>query len=266
MKLAIWMALGALPTLAQSPDVGEIMSRVAANQAKSVEARKQYVYRQEELVSLHKGNGKLACQEKREYTVTPGPAGIVKQVMKSEAQGDGTCTVTFDSSSGKEFETDGIASGHSADGIPHELFPLTAGEQRLYSYKIEGIEKYRDRHVYRVSFRPNHQRDKDGDEGYWKGETLIDAEEFQPVLVTTDLTAKIPMAVRILLGTNLHGVGFTVNYRRMPDGIWFAASFGGEFEVRALFFIKRSVAINVTNSDFRHTDVVSSLAFDIDKQ
>jgi hypothetical protein len=52
----------------------------------------------------------------------------------------------------------------------------------------------------------------------------------------------------------------------MPDGIWFPASFGGEFEVRALFFIKRSVAINVTNSDFRHTDVVSSLAFDIDKQ
>jgi len=241
------------------------MSRVAANQAKSVEARKQYVYRQEELVSLHKGNGKLACQEKREYTVTPGPTGIVKQVMKSEAKGDGTCTVTFDSSSGKEFETDGLASGNSADGIPHELFPLTAGEQRLYSYKLEGIEKYRDRQVYRISFQPNHQRDKDGDEGYWKGETLIDVEEFQPVLVTTDLTAKIPMAVRILLGTNVRGVGFTVTYQRMPDGIWFPASFGGEFEVRALFFMKRTVALNVTNSDFRHTGVVSSLAFDIDK-
>lgn len=260
------MTLAAFPALAQMPDIDEIMSRVAANQAKSVEARKQYVYRQEELVSLHKGNGKLACQEKREYTVTPGSSGIVKQVMKSEVTGDGACGVTYENSSGMHFETDGIANGHSADGIPRDLFPLTAGEQRLYSYKIEGIEKYHDRKVYRVSFQPNRQRDKDGDEGCWKGETLIDAEEFQPVLVTTDLTAKIPMAVRILLGTNVRGVGFTVSYRRMPDGIWFPASFGGEFEVRALFFIKRSVAINVTNSDFRHTDVVSSLAFDIDKQ
>jgi hypothetical protein len=266
MKLAIWIALAGLPALAQTPDIDEIMSRVSANRAKSVEARKQYVYRQEELVSLHKGNGKLACEEKREYTVTPSPTGIVKQVMKSETKGDGTCGVTYENSSGMHFETDGIASGHSADGIPRDLFPLTAGEQRLYLYKIGGIENYHERKVYRVSFQPNHQRDKDGDEGYWKGETLIDAEEFQPVLVTTDLTAKIPMAVRILLGTNVRGVGFTVSYRRMPDGIWFPASFGGEFEVRALFFIKRSVAINVTNSDFRHTDVVSSLAFDIDKQ
>lgn len=266
MKLVTWIALAALPALAQTPDIDEIMSRVAANQAKSVDARKQYVYRQKELVSLHKGNGKLACQEQREYTVTPGPSGIVKQVMKSEVKGDGTCTITFDNSSGKQYESDGITSGHSADGIPRDLFPLTAGEQRLYSYKVEGIEKYHERKVYRVSFQPNHQRDKDGDEGYWKGETLIDAEEFQPVLVTTDLTAKIPMAVRILLGTNVRGVGFTVSYRRMPDGIWFPASFGGEFEVRALFFIKRSVAVNVTNSDFQHTDVVSSVAFDIDKQ
>ena len=241
------------------------MARVAANQAKSVEARKLYVYRQEELVALHKGNGKLACQEKREYAVTPGPDGIVKRETKSEVKGDGTCSVTFESDS-KRYESEGIASGHSADGIPRDLFPLTAGEQRLYSYKIEGTEKYHDRNAYRVSFQPNHQRDKDGDEGYWKGETLIDAEEFQPVLVTTDLTAKIPLAVRILLGTNVHGVGFTVSYRRMPDGIWFPASFGGEFEVRALFLMKRSIAINVTNSDFRRADVASSVAFDTVKQ
>ncbi len=106
----------------------------------------------------------------------------------------------------------------------------------------------------------------DGDEGYWKGETLVDAMEFQPVLVTTDLTAKVPMAVRILLGTNVRGVGFTVSYQRMPDGIWFPTGFGGEFELHALFFYKRTVSVNVKNSDFRRADVVSSLAFEIDKQ
>jgi hypothetical protein len=263
MKLAM-IALAALPALAQTPAIDEIMSRVAANQAKSVEARKQYVYRQQELFSLHKANGKLACQQKREYTVTPTPKGVVKHVVKSEVNGDDSCTVNYESDSGESTESISheAGNGHSADGIPHDLFPLTAGDQRLYSYRLEGIETYRGRKAYRIAFLPNHQRDKDGDEGYWKGEALIDALEFQPILVTTDLTAKVPMAVRILLGTNVRGVGFTVSYQRMPDGIWFPASFGGEFEVRALFFIKRSVAINVTNSDFRRTDVVSTLAFD----
>lgn len=271
MKLAIWIALAGFPALAQTPDIDDIMARVAANQAKSVEARQRYVYRQDELVSLHKGNGKVACEERREYAVTPGPAGIVKQVTKSEVKGDGTCAATFsdsdESHSGTRYSIgDEVETKHTGDGVPHDLFPLTARQQLLYTYRMEGVEKYRGRRVYRIAFQPNHHRDNDGDEGFWKGETLIDAEEFQPVLVTTDLTAKIPMAVRLLLGTNVRGVGFTVNYQRMPDGIWFPGSFGGEFEVRALFFIKRTVAIDVTNSDFRHTDVASSLTFDTGKQ
>jgi hypothetical protein len=168
---------------------------------------------------------------------------------------DGGVTVSWDE-----------IGGHSADGIPYDLFPLTAREQRKYSYQMEGSETYHGRQVYRIGFRPNRQRDEDGDEGCWKGETLVDAMEFQPVLVTTDLTAKVPMAVRILLGTNVRGVGFTVSYQRMPDGIWFPTGFGGEFELHALFFYKRTVSVNVKNSDFRRADVVSSLAFEIDKQ
>jgi hypothetical protein len=262
MKLAICIALAAVPALAQPPDIHEIMSRVAANQAKSVEARKYYVYRQNERISLHKANGKLACQETQEYTVTPGPNGVVKRRTKAEAKGDGTCSVN----SGSSNEAGGTETRHSGDGIPHDLFPLTADRQRLYSFQVENLEKYRGRDAYRVHFQPNHQRDQDGDEGYWKGEALVDAKEFQLAQVTTDLTAKIPLAVRILLGTNVHGVGFTVSYERMPDGVWFPASFGGEFEVRALFFIRRTVVIDVRNSDFRRTDVVSTLAFDNGKQ
>jgi hypothetical protein len=47
----------------------------------------------------------------------------------------------------------------------------------------------------------------------------------------------------------------------MPDGIWFPASFGGEFEVRAVFFYKRTISVNLKNSDFRRTEVNSTLAF-----
>jgi hypothetical protein len=276
MKLAIWMALAGFPALAQTPGIDEIMLRVAANQAKSVEARRQYVYRQVQLFSLHRTNGKLACQQRWEYTVTPVPDGIVKQVVKSETKGEGHCgPPTSESASGAQHAVgdsgvtvswDDAGHGHSADGIPYDLFPLTAREQRKYIYRMEGSETYRGRQVYRIGFRPNHRRDEDGDEGYWKGETLVDAAEFQPVQVTTDLTAKVPTAVRLLLGTNVRGVGFTVSYERMPDGIWFPAGFGGEFELRALFFYKRAISVNVKNSDFRRVGVVGSLAFDIDKQ
>ena len=69
-----------------NPGIDEIMSRVAANQAKSVEARKQYVYHQEQLVSLHRANGKLAREEKRQYTVTPDARGERKQMTAFEGK------------------------------------------------------------------------------------------------------------------------------------------------------------------------------------
>jgi hypothetical protein len=273
MKLVIWMALTALPALAQTPPIDEIMSRVAANQAKSVDARKQYVYQQEQLVRLHRSNGKLAREEKREYTVTPIARGERKQMTAFEGKYEdhGKIASYYRSGdAGKGLDIDGALveafADDSGDGIPHDLFPLTARKQLLYSYKMAGRETYHGRLVYRISFRPNHSRDKDGDRGSWKGEALIDAAEFQPMQITTDLAWNVPLGVRTVLGTNVRGVGFTLSYERMPDGIWFPAGFGGEFEVRAVFFYKRTISVNLKNSDFRRTNVVSTLAFDVDKQ
>jgi hypothetical protein len=272
MKRMAWMMLAASVAVAQTkPPIGEIMARVAENQAKSVEARKQFVYKQEELVALRRSNGTVDCQGKREYTVAPGPRGIDRQLVNSEGS-LGSCSFNFENDSGDKGvslnmnsdSTEGFSTsmGNTKDGVPRDLFPLTAHQQRLYEYKLRGTEMAKGRSVYRVSFRPNHQRDADGDEGYWKGEALIDAEEFQPVMVTTDLTAKIPMAVRVLLGTNVRGVGFSVSYQRVADGVWFPASFGGEFKVNVLFFFRRTMAINVKNGDFKRTDVKSDVAFD----
>jgi len=108
-----------------------------------------------------------------------------------------------------------------------------------------------------VSFVP-------GKDGCWKGEALIDAEEYQPVLVTSKLALQIPAAVKILLGTNIKGLGFSVAYKKFEDGVWFPVSYGGEFDVRAVFFYKRTISIAMTNSDFRRMDVTSNIAYSID--
>jgi hypothetical protein len=110
--------------------------------------------------------------------------------------------------SGRAVSWDEIGHGHSADGIPYDLFPLTAREQRKYRYRIEGTETHHGRQVYRIGFRSNHRRGENGGEGCWRGETPIDAAELRPVVVTpvvvtTDLAAKVPTAVRIVLGANV---------------------------------------------------------------
>ena len=137
---------------------------------------------------------------------------------------------------GSEGDSFSTSLGKTKDGVPRGLFPLTAQEQHVYQYKLAGTQMYAGRKVYRVTFRPNKQKDVSGNPGYWKGEALIDVEEFQPVRVSTDLTIGIPLPVRILLGTSVHGIGFTVSYQRLAGGVWFPSGFGGEFSVRALFF------------------------------
>lgn len=271
MQRIFWILIAASTGFSQTPSIDDIMGRVAANQAKSVEARKQFVYRQQELVAMHQSNGKMTCGQRREYTVIPMADGIERRLVNPpEKNGDvSRCNVNLSGGSGENLsvstggEGDSFSTslGKTKDGVPRGLFPLTADEQHVYEYKLTGTEMHAGRKVYRVTFRPNKQKDASGNQGYWKGEALIDAGEFQPVQVSTDLTIGIPLPVRILLGTSVHGIGFTVRYQRLADGVWFPSGFGGEFSVRALFFFKQVVSVNVTNSDFRHTDVNSTLTF-----
>ena len=271
MKRLAWIWIAASAGFAQAPSIGDIMGRVAANQAKSVEGRKQFVYRQQELVAMHQANGKLTCEQRREYTVTPMADGIERRLLNPpEKNGDvRRCNVNLSGgpgedlsvTTGSEGDTFSTSLGKTKDGVPRGLFPLTAEEQQAYEYSLAGAEMHAGRKVYRVTFRPNQQKDASGNQGCWKGEALIDAEEFQPVQVNTDLTIGIPLPVRILLGTSVHGIGFNVSYRRLADGVWFPSGFGGEFSVRALFFFKQVVSVNVTNSHFRRTDVSSTLTF-----
>ena len=153
---------------------------------------------------------------------------------------------------GVHVHVDVADEGQSKDGLAKGLFPLTTKQQAKYLFKLEGQQAINGREVYRVSFRPKDKNDFD-----WKGEAFIDTHEFEPVVVYTEMSRKLPLAVRTLLGTNLPGLGFSVTYDREPDGVWFPVSFGTEFRMRVLFFIARDISMSLANTHFEktHSDV-----------
>jgi hypothetical protein len=46
--------------------------------------------------------------------------------------------------------------------------------------------------------------------------------------------------------------------------VWFPVSYGGEFEVRGLFFYKRKISVAMQNTEFRKTDGKSTLVYAMD--
>ena len=278
MTIVGWAVIAALASAAGEPtDVPGIMARVAANQQGAIEARLNYVYRQEQSIRMRRAGGKVAREQKAEYVVTPGKDGADKQLAKFEGKYEYKGKyVSYDDPKLKykgldldgdliqDMAQDMMNDGKSRDGIGHDLFPLTAEEQRKYDFRLVGKEVYRGRSVYRVAFVPRRGVPHGEDDPDWKGEALIDAEEYQPVLVSTSLAWKMPTVVKVLLGTDIKGLGFSVTYRKFADGVWFPVSYGGEFEVRGLFFYKRKISVAMVNSDFRKTDVKSTLVYAAD--
>ena len=242
-----------------------IMARVAANQDRSDALRKQYVYCQHIHIVSHRSNGKVLREESADYDVVPAADGTKKELK----------TITGRYWSKGEYETfqgqpvpetgsldggliegfrDDLLNEKTKDGLAKDLFPLTSEEQKAYEFKLLGSGMEDGRSVYHIAFRP-----KDRDEITWAGEAYIDAAEFEPVRVFTKLSRRIPLGVRIFLGTDLPGIGFNVVYKRQEDGVWFPATFGTEFKIHAVFFINRQVTIALENSRFEHTHVESRM-------
>ena len=272
MKLIAIFAALAAAAAAQTPDVQTIMENVGRNQAQAVALRQEFTFHQKQLLKMNRGNGKVARQELREYDITPNGHGVGKELIRFEGKYEYKGKyVTYDRPgyTYKDMDIDGdliddlsddmTNDKGSRDGIGANLFPLTTEEQHKYNFKLLAAEQYRGRDVYRVSFEPKpHQ---DFDEAAWKGEAMIDAAEFQPVSVHSTLALKIPKAVKVLLGTDIKGLGFSITYQKFEDGVWFPVSYGGEFEVRAVFFYKRTISVNMTNTEFQRTRVNSSVTY-----
>jgi len=272
MKLLGMMLVTAGAAMAQAPDVAEIMARVGEKQERASVARQEFTFHQKQLLRMNRGNGKLAREEKREYDVSPGAKEIQKELVHFEGKYEYKGKhIPYDRPgyTYKEMDIDGeliddlsndlTNDRHSRDGISSDLFPLTAAKQHKYRFRLLGKEMHRGREVYRVAFDPKPKQDFD--EAAWKGEALIDAAEYQPVSVHTKLAVKIPLAVKTLLGTDIKGLGFSIAYQKFDEGVWFPVSYGGEFEIRAVFFYKRTIAVNMVNSAFRRMNVTSNVTY-----
>jgi hypothetical protein len=273
MMRHLLVLLGAGLVYGQTAD--EIMAKVAENQSRAETARSGFVYHQKLLVRMKRANGKLAREEDRDYTVTPGPGGSTRELVKFAGKyGVHNKEVPF-SKPGESYKGVDIDSGlvksladefgndqKSRDGVDSDMFPLTGNKQKHYEFSLDGKEMYQDREVFLVSFKPKKVRHDDDDDHCWAGEALIDTKEFQPVVITTHLAVGIPMVVKVMLGTNIQQMGFKVTYRKVDDKLWFPVSFGGELKIRALFLYTRTISMGAVNSEFRKADVQSSVVFE----
>ena len=271
---AMGVLLSADPPTNAGLTADEIMARVAVNQDLAERARTAFVYRQNVAIRLRDNHGKLVREEISDYQVTPHARHTRKELVhfsghhldhgsmvsydQSGQENDGFRNEA-DSELAHEMRDELTDDDKSKDGIDSGLFPLTAKEQRKYRFALKGEDKFQGADVYRVFFEPNHKVE----DTCWKGDALISKADFQPLLVTTKLAQKIPLLVRTTLGTDLQGLGFSVQYQKFDDGVWFPVSYGTEFRIHVLFAVySRHITISMVNSDFRRADVKSSVEFD----
>lgn len=273
---------------ADSDDPNEIISRMAANVEASLEARRQYVYKQKVNAKLVRTNGQLARVERREYTVTPKEKNTEKhldslageyhkskkEIIPYDKKGFEAKGMDIDGGIMEDLIDDLVDDKKSRDGIPHNLFPIDRKDLAAYRYTYAGTIEVKGRKAHRIAYAPIPRKerclDKKGEDGGdnddcpwrpWKGEVVVDAEEFQPVRIYSDLTFKMPWAVKAFLGTNIQQTGFAVSFTRVAPNVWFPATYGTEFRVNLLFGYKRVITMALDSSDFRRTSATSEIQF-----
>jgi hypothetical protein len=252
---------------AETPNALEIMQHVAQNADRAYAARSSWVYDLDTFVRLKRANGKLAREENRVYSVAPTEKGAQRKLVRIEGRIlDGKKEIQYDKAGYRQKDAD--IDGAITDSISREIMwrrdsigltaywdPLRSGNLSKYSYKFEGEEHYRDYDVYRISWRSVSKDDP------WEGEALIERNEYQPVLVTSAWTGKIPTAVTVALGVSVKNIGAKITYQRFDKDLWFPVQVGGEMTFRVLFLYARTIAFSGTNHDFRKADVQSSIEF-----
>ena len=285
-------ASDSLPDAASAISAEAIMARVAANQDALEAGRSRYVYVQHARVISKKGKA-VMCEEVTDSQITPSEKGshiaVLKlqgRLLKKHQYVTYTTLATNGHHDGPEAEPDGKAAdaeksgattveitddttdrdivegmranlveNNSKDGINGALFPLTTRNQAEYRFELKGRERMNGRDVFHIVFRPRAH-----DDYGWKGDAFVDTTAYEPVVVSTDMAKKVPLAVRTLLGTDLPGLGFTVVYLPQEDGTWFPVNFSTEFKLHVLFFFTREILIDAQNRDFEKTHVSSRIA------
>jgi hypothetical protein len=260
------LAAGSATT--ESLTAHEIMARVAANQDRSEEARRQYVYRQHIHVATRKTNGKLMREETADYHVVPQADKTNRQLEKLtgkywskrnyvEFSGEPVPDAdSLDAGLVKGMRDD-LIEPKTKDGFGQNQFPFSTKRLPDYSFKLISRETFQGHDVYRISFTPADKTEYD-----WAGEAYIDATDFEPMYVYTKLSHKLPFAVRTLLGTDVPGVGYSLRYEKQMGGVWFPKTYGTEFGLHVLFLLNREISVSLDNKDFQQTHVDTKMTTD----
>jgi len=247
---------------ANVPPTEEILKKIAESQEAAQAAREKIVYTQYVHAKLIRTNGTVAREEKRTYTVTPKAKGFERKLEKFEGwyerQGEmipyGEPGFNY-----KGLDIDGelidgliddwTGNDESRDGVDKDFFPLTAEHQKKYTFQATS--------PYHLSFAPRKK-----DSAPWKGDILVDPETLHPRSMNSTFAYKIPTAVKIIFGISLRQMGYSVNYGKVIDDLWFPVTAGTEFSVRVLFRYARTITLSMTNSDFRRASAESTVTFD----
>jgi hypothetical protein len=252
LTTAIFFAQSAQPQADKGPlTVETIMFQVAANQDRSEMLRKQYSSAKHIRIATNKSNGKMMREETADYDIVPTATETRVQLRSLTGR-------YWHKGKLEDFKDEPVPAAGSwdADYIRDlrmcltgeqsrctqapELFPLTSEEQKRYEFRFMGQETLRGRGVYHIGFMP-----KDTNPLSLSGEAFIDAADLQPVRVFTNLTRRVPFVVRIALGTDVSGLGYNIEYKRLEDGNYLPASYGTEYEIRLLFHINRTVSVSM---------------------
>jgi hypothetical protein len=250
---------------AQLLTADQIMAKVAANQDRSEQLRKRYVYRQHIRVVLNKSNGKLMREETTDDHMVPQSDKTERklEIITGKYWEKGKYTEfsgePVPHAEGVDAELlkdmrDDLTEEKSKDGLGRRQYPFISEELPKYIFKLVGKETFRGRDSYRISFGPVNKSEYD-----WKGEAYIDAADFEPIYIYTKLPRKLPLAVRTLLGTDVPGYGYSLTYEKQPGGVWFPKSYGTEFTLHVLYFYNREVMVSMENKDFEQTHVETKI-------
>jgi hypothetical protein len=230
-----------------------IMARVGANQDGSEKLRGRYLCREHIHVATRKLDGKVMREETSDYEIVPTERGTDKQLKtltgrywhKGKYEGFNGQPVPQPNSWDADYIRDVrrcLSEEESRCTVAAHLFPLTTGEQNKYEFRIIGQEVLVGRNAYHISFVP-----KNKNAFNWSGEAFIDVTDFQPIRVFTRLSRRVPFFVRAT-GTNVSGIGYELEYRRLEDGNWFPRSYGTEYEIHLFFRINRTISISMDTS------------------
>lgn len=284
VRIVLALFTGSMAIAAEGPtDALAIMKKVAANTTAATEARRQYVYKQKVRASMVRSDGQITCKESREYTVVPQEATTDKALVSLSGEcRQGKKMVPYSQPAPKNKDGEGdrenieslvddlVNAKDTRDGIPRELFPLHDEDLAYYKFSLKGETSLRGRRTYDILFEPIDIKDlcihvgadNESPCHQWKGEAWIDAEDYQPARIDTETAKGVPWGVRVFLGINIRQLGFSINYQRVAENVWFPATYGTEFRLVVFWGYKRTITLSMENTDFRKTDASSAIHFD----